>query len=299
MHVDEIPIDTALVRGLIDHQFPHWAALPLAPVHSSGTDNAIYRLGEDMAVRLPRRPGASEQIEKEYRWLPKLAAQLPLDVPAPLALGKPAGNYPFQWSVCRWLEGENAVVTPTTELAQAAQDLAHFIRALQRVDAGGGPAPGVHNSGRGEPLAMRDTASRAALANLHGIIETGAAAAAWDAALQASAWNGPPVWLHGDLLPSNLLVKAGRISAVIDFGCLGVGDPACDVMAAWTLLSADSRRTFRAALKVDEATWVRGSGWALSFGLIALPYYLHSNPVLAATARRAIEEVLTDFRRGF
>jgi aminoglycoside phosphotransferase (APT) family kinase protein len=299
MHDDEVPIDAALVRGLIDSQFPQWAALPLAPVRSSGTDNAIYRLGEDMAVRLPRRPDAGGQVEKEYRWLPKLVPQLPLEVPVPLALGKPAENYPFQWSVCRWLEGENAVVMPIMDLAQAAQDLAHFIRALQRADAAGSPAPGIHNSGRGEPLAMRDTASRAALANLHGIIETGAAAAAWDAALQASAWNAPPVWLHGDLLPSNLLVKAGRISAVIDFGCLGVGDPACDVMAAWTLFSADSRQIFRAALKVDEATWVRGSGWALSFGLIALPYYLHSNPVLAATARRAIEEVLTDYRRGF
>jgi aminoglycoside phosphotransferase (APT) family kinase protein len=296
MHDDEIPIDAALVRGLIDSQFPHWAALRLAPVHSTGTDNAIYRLGTDMAVRLPRRPGACEQIEKEYRWLPKLAAQLPLEIPVPLRLGAPAENYPYPWSVCCWLDGDTAVTASLTDLHQTAQELARFIKALQRIDAIGGPIPGAHNSGRGEPLALRDAKTREAIASLRGSIDVDAAAAAWDTALQASTWNGPPVWLHGDLLPSNLLVKASKISAVIDFGCLGVGDPACDLMAAWTLLSADARRTFRTALAVDDATWLRGSGWALSFGLIALPYYRHSNPVLATIARRAIEEVLADFR---
>jgi aminoglycoside phosphotransferase (APT) family kinase protein len=299
MHADEVPIDAALVRGLIDSQFPQWAILPLVPVHSTGTDNAIYRLGDRMAVRLPRRPGASGQIEKEYRWLPMLAAALPLEVPVPLALGTPAENYPFPWSVCRWLDGENAVVAPISDLEQAAKDLAHFIDALQRIDASGGPAPGAHNSGRGEPLAMRHVETQEAIANLEEIIDVRAASAAWDLALRAPAWIGAPVWLHGDLLPSNLLTRAGRVSAVIDFGCLGVGDPACDLMAAWTLLSADARRTFRAALAVDDATWLRGSGWALSFGLIALPYYLHSNSVLATIARHAIEEVLVDHRRGF
>ena len=296
MRADEVPIDTALVRGLIGSQFPQWAALPLAPVRSSGTDNAIYRLGEDKAVRLPRRSGASGQIEKECRWLPMLAAALPLEVPVSLALGTPAKNYRFPWSVCRWLDGENAVVTPISDLDQAAEDLAHFIAALQRIDASCGPAPGAHNSGRGEPLAGRDAETREAIANLDGIIDVDAANAAWDLALRAPAWIGAPVWLHGDLLPSNLLIQAGRISAVIDFGCLGIGDPACDLMVAWTLLSADARRTFHAALAVDDATWLRGSGWALSFGLIALPYYLHSNPVLVAIARRAIEEVLADYR---
>ncbi len=299
MHADEVPIDAGLVRGLIDSQFPQWAILPLAPVHSSGTDNAIYRLGDRMAVRLPRRPGASGQIEKEYRWLPRLAAALPLEVPVPLALGTPAENYPFPWSVCRWLDGENAVVAPISDLGRVARDLARFISALQQIDASAGPAPGAHNSGRGGPLAMRDAETQEAIANLEGIIDARAASASWHLALQAPAWTRAPVWLHGDLLPSNLLLQAGRISAVIDFGCLGVGDPACDLMAAWTLLSADARRTFRAALAVDDATWLRGSGWALSFGLIALPYYLHSNPVLAATARRAIGEVLVDHRRGF
>jgi aminoglycoside phosphotransferase (APT) family kinase protein len=299
MHADEVPIDAALVRGLIDSQFPQWAILPLAPVHSTGTDNAIYRLGDRMAVRLPRRPGASGQIEKEYRWLPTLAAALPLEVPVPLALGMPAENYPFPWSVCRWLDGDNAVVAPISDLEQAAKDLARFIGALWRIDTGGGPTPGAHNSGRGEPLAMRDVETQEAIANLEEIIDVRAAGAAWDLALRAPAWIGAPVWLHGDLLPSNLLTQAGRVSAVIDFGCLGVGDPACDLMAAWTLLSADARRTFRTALAVDDATWLRGSGWALSFGLIALPYYLHSNPVLAAIARHTIEEVLVDHRRGF
>jgi len=298
MHVDEVPIDTPLVERLIGAQFPLWRGRRLVPVRSAGTDNAIYRLGDDMAVRLPRRPGASGQIEKEYRWLPTLAPMLPLDVPAPLALGKPAEGYPYHWSVCRWLPGETAVAGPIADLPQAASDLAGFISALQRIDATGGPAPGQHNSGRGEPLAMRDAEARDAIARLDGIVDTRAATVAWDLALEAPAWNGSPMWLHGDLLPSNLLVQQGRISAIIDFGCLGVGDPACDLMVAWTVLSSRTRAIFRAALAPDDATWIRASGWALSFGLIALPYYLKSNPVLAGIARRTIEEVLADHRRG-
>ena len=298
MHADEVAIDALLVQRLIAGQFPQWANLPVAPVSSAGTDNAIYRLGQDMAVRLPRRPGASGQVEKECRWLPKLAPHLPLDVPIPLGLGAPADGYPCHWSVCRWLTGETAANTPITNLDQAASDLARFISALQCIDASGGPAPGSHNSGRGEPLAMRDAETREAIGRLHGIIDTGMATAAWDLALQTPTWSRPPVWLHGDLLPSNLLVQDGRISAIIDFGCLSIGDPACDLMVAWTVLSAEARVGFRAALAIDDATWIRGSGWALSFGLIALPYYMQSNPVLTDIARRTIHEVLQACKRG-
>jgi aminoglycoside phosphotransferase (APT) family kinase protein len=293
MHV-EAAIDAALVRRLIDGQFPHWRHLPLEPVQSAGTDNAIYRLGDALAVRLPRRPEASGQVEKEHRWLPKLAAALPFDVPVPLGLGAPAEQYPHRWSICRWLEGDNAVQSPIADLGQAAGDLARFVSALQQIDAKDGPAPGSHNSSRGEPLAMRDTETRDAITRLQGIIDTEHASAAWDLALRAPAWSGPPVWLHGDLLPTNLLVQKSRLSAIIDFGCLGVGDPACDLMVAWTVLSAETRSAFRAALAVDDATWMRGSGWALSFGLIALPYYVDANPVLAEISRRTVSEVLAD-----
>jgi aminoglycoside phosphotransferase (APT) family kinase protein len=294
MHVDEVDIDVARVRRLLMAQFPQWAALPLEPVHSAGTDNALYRLGSDLVVRLPRIEAATGQVDKEQKFLPRLAPLLPLAIPVPRALGAPGEGYPWQWSVYRWLAGETLTSEHITDLDQAARDLAHFVAALQRIDPAGGPPPGAHNSFRGEPLSTRDAETRAAIAELADMLDTSAATAAWDAALQAPAWNSSPVWIHGDLLPLNLLVERSRLSAVIDFGCLGVGDPACDLQVAWNLLSAHNRDIFRAALPVDDATWARGRGWALSVGLIALPYYQRTNPVLAGIARRAIDEVLAD-----
>lgn len=296
--VNEIEIDVALVKRLIAAQFPQWADHRIQPVESAGTDNAIYRLGEDMGVRLPRVEWAIAQVEKEQRWLPRLAPLIPLSIPAPLAMGMPAEGYPCRWSVYRWLEGENATIGRIDNLHQAATALGQFVAALQRIDPAGGPAPGPHNSGRGVPLAMRDVSVRNAIGTLNNILDTDVATAAWEAALQAPVWQGKAVWLHGDLHPGNLLVKQGRLSAVIDFGTLGVGDPACDLMVAWTLLSAESRDVFRAALTVDDATWARGRGWALSFGLIAFAYYLGTNPVLTAISRRAIDEVLVEHTNG-
>jgi aminoglycoside phosphotransferase (APT) family kinase protein len=294
MHVDEVNTNVALLVRLLATQFPQWADLPIKPVDSAGTDNALYRLGDDMVVRLPRIPSATGQVDKEHQWLPRLAPFLPLAIPVPLAKGEPGEDYPWHWSVYRWLAGENATSERITDPRQATIDLAHFIAALQRIDATGGPSPGPHNSSRGVPLAMRDPQTRAAIVALHGVLDTDALTAAWEAALQAPAWRGAPVWIHGDLQSGNLLARQGRLSAVIDFGCLGVGDPACDVMAAWIFLSAETRDLFRAVLQVDDATWVRGRGWALSFGLIALPYYQSTNPVLAGIARRAIDQVLAD-----
>jgi aminoglycoside phosphotransferase (APT) family kinase protein len=309
MHADELDIDVALARRLLAAQFPRWADLPIAPVASAGTDNALFRLGDDMVVRLPRIDWAVEQVEKEQRWLPRLAPRLPLAIPVPLAMGVPAEGYPWHWSIYRWLEGENATVKPIADLHQTATELAQFVTALREIDPGGGPSPGPHNSFRGEPLANRDARTRAAIASLGGLLGSGklydsqtddrkldidAATEVWEEALQAPAWHGPPVWIHGDLSPLNLLVERGRLTAVVDFGCLGVGDPAGDLIVAWSLLSADTRAVFRAALAVDDATWARGRGWALSVGLIALPYYQITNPVLAATARRMIDEAIAD-----
>jgi aminoglycoside phosphotransferase (APT) family kinase protein len=294
MHDDEIHIATSLVSRLIAGQFPDWAALPIEPLNSAGTDNAIYRLGGDMAVRLPLRPVAAEQVEKENRWLPSLAPYLPLDVPVPLALGMPAESYPYRWCVCRWLEGENAVVAPIANLEQAALALAQFVTTLQKIDPTGGPQPGAHNFFRGVPLASRDAQTRVAIASLRGMLDTDAVMRAWEAAVSAPVWDAPPVWLHGDIHAGNLLIRQGRISAVIDFGGLGIGDPACDLMVGWTLLSAETRRMFRSALAIDDATWARGRGWALSVALIAFPYYLHTNPVLVGISRRAIDQALAD-----
>jgi aminoglycoside phosphotransferase (APT) family kinase protein len=296
MHSDEVDTDMSLVGRLLAGQFPQWANLPLEPVPSAGTDNALYRLGEGMVVRLPRIHWAAGQVEKEQRWLPRLAPHLPLAIPVPLAMGMPAEGYPWHWSVYRWLAGETASIERVADLRQAATDLARFIAALQRIDPSGGPPPGPHNSQRGEPLAARDARTRAAIASLRGVLDAGALTAAWEAALAAPAWPGPPVWIHGDLQAGNLLVRQGRLSAVIDFGCLGVGDPACDLQVAWNFLSAEIRDVFRDLLPVDAATWARGRGWALSVGLIALPYYQDTNPILAGISRRAIDEVLADHK---
>jgi aminoglycoside phosphotransferase (APT) family kinase protein len=291
VHADEVATDAFLVRRLLAAQFPDWAGLPIERVQSAGTDNAIYRLGDDKAVRLPRIGWATGQVEREHRWLPMLAPHLPLAIPAPLAMGVPAEGYPWRWSIYRWLEGENATHDRITDLRQAATDLARFITALQRIDPTGGPLAGVESS-RGVPLATRDSPTRAAIAALHGVLDVHALTAQWEAALRAPVWSGPGVWLHGDLNEGNLLALHGRLTAVIDFGVMGVGDPACDLMVAWTLLTAETRDTFRAALPFDDATWTRGRGWALSWALIVLPYYQHTNPGLCRIAEYTINKVL-------
>ena len=297
MHADEVDTDISLVRRLLAAQFPRWADLPLEPVDSAGTENALYRLGDDMAVRLPRRPGKTAQVEKEHRWLPRLAPLLPLAIPVPLAKGSPAEGYPSHWSVCRWVEGEDATMERIADPGQAAIDLAGFVAALQRTDSKGGPQPGRHNFFRGVPLAVRDAETRAAIASLGSMVDAAAVTTVWEAALRAPAWRGPPVWIHGDLKTGNLLAVQGRLSAVIDFGGLGVGDPACDMIVAWDFLSAETRDAFRAALSVDDATWARGRGWALSVALIALPYYLDTNPEMVDYAQRLLGEVLADRER--
>ena len=290
MHVDEVTTDASLVRRLLAAQFPHWAGLPIAPVPSAGTDNALYRLGNEMAVRLPRIHWAVDDVKKEQRWLPRLAPFVPLAIPAPLAMGAPGEGYPWHWSVYRWLEGENVPGEQIVDLQQAAIDLAQFLSALQTIDISGAPL----GSSRGQPLRTRDEDTRAAIAALGGMIDTDAATKAWEAAVRAPDWDRSPVWFHGDMLPGNVLFDHDRVSAVIDFGAAGVGDPACDLMIAWSLFSGESREVFRAALAVDDATWARGRGHALSQALIFIPYYLDTNPVGVARAWRAVDEVLAD-----
>jgi aminoglycoside phosphotransferase (APT) family kinase protein len=289
MHADELDVDVALVRRLLAAQFPQWAGLPVEPVASAGTVNALFRLGAGMAVRLPRIGGGVQDVERERRWLPRLAPLLPVAIPVVLGEGRPAEGYPWPWSVYRWLDGENPSRDRLADPGALAADLAAFVAALRGVQPADGPP-----AYRGVPLATVDAEARTAIARLHGEVDADAAGAAWEAALRAPAWPGPPVWVHVDLMPGNLLVRDGRLSGVLDFATVGVGDPACDLVVAWYLLPAGARQAFRAAVDVDAATWARGRGWALSMALVQLPYYRDTNPVVAADARHVIGEVLRE-----
>ena len=297
LRADEVNIDVSLVRRLVAVQFPQWADLPIKPVEASGVDNRTFHLGEDMAVRLPSGPWYALQVEKEQKWLPKLAPLLPLPIPVPLAMGLPAEGYPWHWSVYRWLGGETASSERIADLRQFATELAQFLVALQRIDATGGPLPGRHNFFRGGPLTVYDAETRQAIAALDGKIDTDATSEVWEVALKAT-WRGSPVWFHGDVAGGNLLVKEGRLSAVIDFGISGVGDPSCDLAIAWTFFGGESRDAFRAALQLDDATWARGRGWALWKALITLAGHTDTNPLEAGRARRVIDEVLANHKCG-
>ena len=289
MHADETPIDDDLVGRLLRAQFPRWADAPLARVASSGTENALYRLGPHLVVRLPRLARADQTLRKELRWLPYLAPTLPVPIPVPVAEGTAGEGYPWTWAVYPWLEGQNPAVDGLDDPDALADDLAHFVTALQQLAPADGPL-----ANRGTPLAERDWYTREALRALAGRMPTEAATAAWDQALEAPDWTGPPRWVHGDLAPGNVLVAGGRLAAVIDFGSAGVGDPACDLLFAWNLLPRTSRDVVRRATGVDDATWARGKGWALSVALIQLPYYWDTNPALVENAHHVVAEVLAD-----
>ena len=295
MHANEALIDAGLVKRLIASQFPTWEHLKLTPIPYTGTDNAIFRLGEEMVIRLPRIHWAAEQPESESQWLPLLAPHLPLSIPKPIRLGAPEFGYPWNWSVHQWLQGENALTMPVNNPVEAALSLAGFVSAMRRFDYTRVTAP--PRGTRGIPLQERDAETRSAIHSLTGLIDVQTSTSAWEDALAAPPWNGRKVCLHGDLAPGNLLVSQGRLSAVIDFGELAIGDPACDLMVAWNYLDPSTRKIFRDALDLDDAAWRRGRGWALSVALIALPYYLESNPTIVAASRRTISQVLSDHLR--
>jgi aminoglycoside phosphotransferase (APT) family kinase protein len=298
MHPDEVGTDVALVRRLLRAQFPRWADRPVTPVPSAGTDNALYRLGDDLVVRLPRIGWAVPAVATEHRWVPWLAARLPVAVPDPVARGRPGAGYPWPWTVCRWVPGGNPAADRPADgdAAVLAADLGAVVAALHRLDARDGPP-----AGRGVPVAERDEPTRAALATLAGMdeaVDLGAAGAAWAAACRVPPWPGPPVWLHGDLSPGNVLVERGRLVGLLDFGCTGVGDPAVDLVPAWNLFAPAAAARFRESVEIDADTWARARGWALSIALIQLPYYRGSNPALADSSRRAIARVLADADAG-
>jgi aminoglycoside phosphotransferase (APT) family kinase protein len=272
-----VGVDTAQVRRLIRDQFPQWADLPLEPVANGGWDNWTYHLGEKMVVRLPSAAEYAQAVEKEHQWLPALSAQLPLPIPTPVAKGAPSPDYPHPWSVYRWIDGHPASVERIADPREFATDLAVFLSALQAVDPTEGPQPGIHNWFRGGTLRTYDTNTRRALEDLEGHIDVSSVRRVWAEALTAE-WDGVDRWFHGDVAEGNLLLNtAGQLAAVIDFGTCGVGDPACDLAVAWTLLTAEGRQAFRGRLAVDDPTWARGRGWAL-WKTVATCWYTFEDP---------------------
>jgi aminoglycoside phosphotransferase (APT) family kinase protein len=288
-----VTIDAGLAAQLVAAQFPQWAALPVRPVAVGGWDNRTFHLGETMVVRLPSAGWYVAQVAKEQMWLPRLARALPLPIPAPLAQGEPGCGYPWPWSIYGWIEGETAAAAGIDDLTGFAVDLARFLGALHALDAADGPPPGSHNFQRGGALATYDAETRAAIAALGDQIDAAAVMAVWEAALAAN-WQSAPVWLHGDFAAGNLLVRDGRLSAVIDFGCCAVGDPACDLAIAWTFLDGEAREAFRAALPLDASAWARGRGWTLWKALIVWAGLPGANPLGAADCRRIVETLVAE-----
>ncbi len=289
MHDGEVDIDAGLVGRLVAAQFPRLAGLPVSAVQPAGTVNAIYRLGDHLCARLPRVQSWAQDLDREWHWLPKLAPGLSLRVPEPVAKGSPASCYPFCWAIYRWIDGRPYADELVGDERQAAGDLAQFVTELRRMD----PVAGAPRGGR-RPLRELDAVTRAAIESARDVIDSAAAVAAWERALEAPAWDGTRVWVHADLLRPNLLVDGGRICAVIDFGGAGTGDPAADVIAAWSVFGQAGRETFRAALDVDDCTWNRARGYALHQAAMIIPYYPDTNPGFVALAKRTVEEVLAD-----
>ena len=294
MHENEFEMDENLVHTLLKSQSPHWANLPLKAIVHSGMDNALFRLGREYVVRLPRIewvPGSIvKSINKEYEWVPKIARFLKVPISEPLFKGNPNQSYPWSWMVTKWNEGHNPDLEKENEYEPLAKDLADFLNALHGIALTNGPS-----SRRGVPLKGVDAETRKALSELEGEIDIQSVTHLLDQLSNVPSWSKNPVWIHGDFLPGNILIQNNRLSAVIDFSDVGMGDPACDLIIAWSLLKSHSRKIFRENLEnIDDDTWERGRGWALSIALIMLPYYKKSNPVLAALAKRMIENVLCD-----
>ncbi len=288
-------IDEALVTRLVSEQFPQWRGLPVRQVRPGGWDNRTFRLGDDLLVRLPSADGYSAAVAKEQRWLPVIAPEVPFEIPEPVGLGAPTAHFERPWSVYRWIEGVPAGEAAIGDPDAFAADVARFLTALAAVDASGAPVAGPHSFWRGAHPRLYEQDVTRSLDALTGRIDTAAARAVWDAALQTEI-EGPPVWFHGDIAPGNLLLRDGALHAVIDFGTSGVGDPACDLAIAWTMFDDSARAVFRVGLPWDDAVWARGRAWALWKALLLLADGTgsHNPEAEARSARVVVERILAD-----
>jgi len=289
-----IKIDVDLVSKLINSQFPEWSNLEVKPVKISGNDNRTFHLGNSMSVRLPSDEVYVPQVEKEQKWLPILAKNLSTPISEPLAKGEPSEDYQHPWSVNKWLDGEIVTIENIDDPSQFANELGGFLVELQSIDASGGPLAGEHNFYRGGDIVVYDDECRNAINNNETTFNKHLLKEIWESAL-SSKWAGEPVWVHGDIAPGNILIKNGKLCAIIDFGILGVGDPSCDAAMAWTFFDDKSRKTFKNALNFDEETWNRARGWALWKALITYDYNKQSNKAVADEQCNIINVIINDY----
>lgn len=288
LHDDEVDITVDLARQLVDGQFPEYRGLPIDPVGGTGTVNRIFRLGDKLSVRLPRAPRFAVSLARERDGLSLLAGKLPLQIPRLIGSGEPTPGYPCEWAIMDWIEGTPYPLDNAPPENDTAPLLGEFVRQLQQVDTEGCPG-----STRDTPLSKRDAAAREAIAQITEF-EQNDLLAAWERCLDAPVWDGKPVWTHADLLPPNLLVRTGRLVAVIDFGLAGIGDPALDFGPAWTVMTDRGRDVFRSTSGATGDAWKRARGLALFQALLIIPYYRQTNPRFTVTALRTIREILTD-----
>ena len=286
-------INADLARRLIASQFPQWSDLSIEQVIPSGCDNRTFRLGPKMLIRLPSASRYAPQVEKEQKWLPVLSQKLPIDIPVPIVAGEPEHGYPWRWSVYHWLEGSDASTAGNYDRNQLAETLAKFLRSLWEIETLNGPPAGPHNFYRGGRLETYDAEFRESLIRLRHRVDADLASDLWETAL-ASKWEKPPVWVHGDIHPSNMLVRDGRLTSVIDFGCLGIGDPACDLTISWTFFDGETRNRFRELVALDQATWARSRGWAIWKGLNTLANGDRANPDEIARMTNCVDQVLEE-----
>ncbi len=293
---DTFEITVSLVGELIAEQFPQWEHLPIKPVELSGHDNRTFRLGDDMSVRLPSAQRYAAKVAKEQQWLPFLAPHLSLPIPKPLAMGQPSKNYPWHWSIYSWIEGTsaNVLIIDDSKLPLIASQLAQFLRELQKIDATDVPlVGGPHNFYRGDSTKVYDAQTRSAIDQLHGVIDTKAATAVWEKSI-SSEWSKNPVWIHGDISAGNIIIKENKLAAVIDFGGMGIGDPACDLVIAWTFFKNESRNIFKSHVNLDSDTWARARGWALWKALITLASLQDKTCPEAMRQKQIIDEIIKE-----
>ena len=290
-------IDQRIATRLVSKQFPQWAHLDIRPVALGGWDNKTFHLGKDMTLRFPNAAAYAGQVTKEQKWLPRMASSLPLQIPKALALGEPGYGYSWHWSVYNWINGDTAAASRSIDKNTLAVDLSRFLTALYKIDITDGPKAGEHNFYRGGNLLVYENETLGALKSLKSKLDANLCRRIWDAGAGTN-WNHNHVWVHGDISPGNLIIFGGRLSAVIDFGLLSVGDPSCDLAIAWTYFDRDSRKYFREGLPIDDDAWKRGRSWALWKALILAAEIASSNPVETALSKRVINEIIEDYGRN-